>query len=75
MEATGRILFCVLSKYFWVLDMFITSIPVFTDREVTKDYVRENPDLALGYRKLFCGYLLLNSRFTSIEIQATNYEP
>jgi len=59
MEEIGKTVFFVLSKYFWVLGIFITSVPVFSARKAAKDYVRENPDLAPGYRRLFLGYLIL----------------
>jgi len=61
MEEPGRAIFYVLSKYFWIFGIFVTSMPVFAARKAAKDYARENPDLAPGYRKLFCGYLILLS--------------
>ncbi|MBW8039616.1 MAG: hypothetical protein FVQ85_06410 [Planctomycetes bacterium] len=58
MEQIIKIIFYAFSKYFWVFAIFITLIPVATAKRASNHYIQKKPELAPGYSKLFCGYLI-----------------
>lgn len=59
MEQIIKIIVYIFSKYFWVFAIFITLIPVATAKRASNHYIHKKPELASGYSKLFCGYLIL----------------
>ena len=58
MEQIAKTLFYVFTRYFWIFAIIVTSIPVPMARQASKYYIRQDSDLAPGYRKLFRRYLL-----------------
>jgi hypothetical protein len=49
--------FFIVSKYFWVIAMVVTSFNAIIFKRQSKQHIRDNPNLADGYDKMIRGYL------------------
>jgi len=58
MEEIPKIIFYGFTDFFWLLAIIVTSIPVLGAKQASKYYVRQDPSLTAGYRRLFCRYLI-----------------
>ena len=50
-------LFAFISKYFWLVAIVFTTVNFFVFKRRSEKHIKENPELAKGYSKLFRGYL------------------
>jgi hypothetical protein len=47
-----------MSKYFWLIAIVITVINAYIVKFRSHKYIKENPELSVGYKKLFWGYVI-----------------
>jgi len=50
--------FALISKYFWLIAIAVTGLNAYLIKFYSIKYVKENPELSDGYKKLFRSYLL-----------------
>ena len=49
--------FALISKYFWIFAIAVTGLNAYLIKFYSIKYIRENPELSDGYKKIFRSYL------------------
>ncbi|MBW7990231.1 MAG: hypothetical protein FVQ84_09485 [Planctomycetes bacterium] len=52
-------IFVIMSRYFWLIAIAVTGINAYLIKFRSTKYIRENPELSDGYKKLVTGYFIL----------------